>query len=156
MIRGDQHNTMLRLTLAILGSLVLGGCPGNLSDDFIGGAGGTSGKTAEQVFQTSCGSVGCHAANQPQVDLVSPDVASRTVGVDSTAPDCDTEILVIAGDPDNSYMMKKLLLTPPSICGFEMPVASTLDPADIDAIRQWIIDLGGVPETFNEGPDSGV
>lgn len=159
MIRGDQHGTMRRLALPILISLWLVGCPGNLDNpgDFIGGTGGSGGQTVEQVFLVNCGNAVCHDSNEPQagLDLVSPDVASRTVDVNSIDPDCDTETIVIAGDPDESYMMKKIL-NEPGICGGQMPVGTILDPESTEVIRQWIIDLGNVPGIINGGPDSGV
>ena len=150
---------MRRLALPIISSLLLGGCPGGLSnpEDFIGGAGGSTGRTVELVFQANCGNSVCHDADQPAagLDLVSPDVASRTVDVSATDPNCGSDIIVIAGDPDESYMMKKIL-NEPGICGAQMPIGTILDAEDTDVIREWILGLGGVPGTINEGPDSGV
>ena len=150
---------MRRLALSILSSLLLVGCPGGLNnpEDFIGGAGGSPSPTAEVVFQASCGNAVCHDADQPaaDLDLVSPNIASRTVDVNSTDPNCASETIVIAGDPDESYMMKKIL-NEPGICGGQMPIGTILDAEDTDVIRQWIIDLGGVPGIINEGPDGGV
>lgn len=150
---------MRRLALSILSSLLLVGCPGGLNnpEDFIGGAGGSPGPTVELVFQASCGNAICHDADQPaaDLDLVSPNVASRTVDVNSTDPNCASDTIVISGDPDESYMMKKIL-NEPGICGGQMPIGTILDAEDTDVIRQWIIDLGGVPGIINEGPDGGV
>ena len=148
---------MRRLALPILSSLLLVGCPGNLDGNFIGGAGGSPGQSVEQVFLVNCGNAVCHDSDQPQagLDLVSPNVASRTIDVNSIDPDCDTETIVIAGDPDESYMMKKILNTP-GICGGQMPIGTILDAEDTEVIRQWIIDLGNIPAIANEGPDGGV
>jgi len=159
MIRGNQHNAMRRLALPILSSLLLVGCPGNLNnpEDFIGGAGGSPGQTVEQVFLVNCGNAVCHDSDAPQagLDLVSPNVASRTVDVNSIDLDCDTETIVIAGDPDESYMMKKIPNTP-GICGAQMPLTTILGAEETEVIRQWIIDLGNIPAIANEGPDGGV
>ena len=153
---------MRRLALSIFSSLLLVGCPGGLDncEDFnacAGGGGGSTGVTVELVFQVNCGNAVCHDADQPaaMLDLVSPNVASRTVGVNSTDPNCGSDIIVIAGDPIESYMMKKIL-NEPGICGGQMPIGTILDAEDTDVIRQWILDLGGVPAIINEGPDSGV
>ena len=150
---------MRRLTLPILSSLLLVSCAGDLNNpgDFIGGAGGSTGATVELVLQTNCGNAGCHESDQPAagLDLVSPNVASRTVAVTSGDPDCESEIVVIAGDPDESFMMKKIL-NMPGICGGQMPIGTILGAEDTEVIRQWIIDLGDIPAILNEGPDGGV
>lgn len=150
---------MRRLTLSIIGSLLLVGCPGGLSnpEDFIGGAGGSPGTTVELVFEVNCGNAVCHDSDQPAagLDLVSPDVASRTVGMNSNDPTCGSDILVIAGDPDESYMIKKIV-NEPGVCGGQMPIGTLLDAEDTNVIRDWILDLGGVPAIINEGLDGGV
>jgi hypothetical protein len=46
--------------------------------------------------------------------------------------------MVIANDPDNSYLIQKLE-NDPGIVGLVMP-AVPLPQADIDVIRQWILD----------------
>ena len=129
MIRGDQHNVMRRLAVPILGSLLLVSCAGNLDnpEDFIGGAGGSPGQSIEGVFLGNCGTSVCHDSDQPaaELDLVSPNVASRTVDVNSIDPNCGSEIVVIAGDPDESYMMKKILNTP-GVCSAQMPIGTIL------------------------------
>jgi hypothetical protein len=159
MIRGDQHNAMRCLALPILSSLLLVSCAGDLTnpEDFIGGAGGSPGQSVEGVFLVNCGNPVCHDSDQPaaDLDLVSPNVASRTVDVNSVEPNCGSEIIVIAGDPDESYMMKKIL-NAPGICGGQMPLGTILGAEETEVIRQWIIDLGAIPSIINEGPDSGV
>jgi hypothetical protein len=153
---------MRRLALSIIGSLLLVGCPGGLNncEDFNacpGGAGGSPGTTVELVFEVNCGNAVCHDSDQPAagLDLVSPDVASRTVGMNSNDPTCGSDILVIAGDPDESYMIKKIV-NEPGVCGGQMPIGTLLDAEDTNVIRDWILDLGGVPAIINEGPDGGV
>ncbi len=153
---------MRRLTLSIVGSLLLVGCPGGLTncEDFNtcpGGAGGSSGATVELVFEVNCGNAVCHDSDQPAagLDLVSPDVASRTVGMNSNDPNCGSDVIVIAGDPDESYMIKKIL-NEPGVCGGQMPIGTLLDAEDTNVIRDWILDLGGVPAIINEGLDGGV
>ncbi len=153
---------MRRLALSLFSSLFLVGCPGGLNncEDFNacgGGTGGSPGQTVEAIFQVNCGNAVCHDSDQPAagLDLVSPDVASRTVGRSSTDGNCGADIIVIAGDPDESYMLKKIL-NEPGICGGQMPIGTLLDAEETDVIRNWITDLGGGSALINTGPDGGV
>lgn len=153
---------MRRLALSVFSSVFLVGCPGGLNncEDFDacgGGAGGSPGRSVEAVFQLRCGNAICHDSDEPaaDLDLVSPDVASRTMGLNSTDANCGTDVIVIAGDPDESYMLKKIL-NEPGICGGQMPIGTILDAEDTDVIRNWIIDLGGGSAIVNQGPDGGV
>ncbi|MGB5809483.1 MAG: hypothetical protein WBG86_03070 [Polyangiales bacterium] len=144
----------------MVGALWITGCAGTLDnpDDFIGGAGGSgSGPTVQEVFLDSCGTSVCHDADAPAsgLDLVSPNVEARTVEVNSTVPSCSSEVLVIVGDPDESYLMKKIM-NAPGICGGQMPIGTILDEADTQVIRDWILDLGGVVPGIDEGPDNEV
>jgi len=132
-------------TIGVLSLLVISGCPGSLSnpDDFIDG--GVVEKDAEMILAESCGTSGCHDATpqaQAGLDLISPNVESRVVDVNAVGLGCENSILVVAGDPDASYLLDKVLDLP-SICGLEMPLVGTLPPNEIAVLREWIIDLGG-------------
>ena len=132
---------------------MLGGCPGTLSnpDDFIDG--GTEPRSAQDVLGDSCATVGCHddVSMAGDLDLLSPGVESRVVDVASKAIGCETNILVVAGDPDNSYLMDKIAGAF-GICGSQMPLLDTLPPEDVELLRQWIIDLG---DSGSGTPDGG-
>jgi hypothetical protein len=148
---------MKRLASFMCGAVavvVIAGCPASLSnpEDFIDG--GTVEKDAETILAESCGTLGCHDATplaQAGLDLVSPGVEARVVGVNVVAPMCANRILVIAGDPDASYLLDKVLPAG-GICGTPMPVGSNLDADEIEVLRQWIIDLG---EPGDGAPDGG-
>ena len=121
------------------------GCVGSLANpgDFLDG--GTTQKSAEAVLAESCGTVGCHDASsqaQAGLDLVSPNVASRVVDVNAVGLGCGNDVLVVAGDPDNSYLLDKVL-DELGICGLPMPVVGSLSASEVEVLRQWIIDLGG-------------
>jgi len=132
-------------TFGVASLLVISGCPGSLSnpDDFIDG--GLVEKDAEMILAESCGTTGCHDAT-PQatagLDLISPNVESRVVDVNAVGLGCENSILVVAGDPDASYLLDKVLDLP-SICDLKMPLVGTLSPNEIAVLREWIIDLGG-------------
>ncbi len=132
------------LTFAV-GLASITGCPGSLANPDAFGDGGVELKSAEEVFAESCGTTGCHDASsnaQAGLDLMSPDVESRVVDVDAIGLGCTSDVLVVAGDPDGSYLLDKVLNTP-GICGLQMPVVGTLSASDIEVLRQWIIDLAG-------------
>ncbi len=131
--------------LAMASAVIIAGCPASLSnpEDFIDG--GAVEKAAETILAESCGTAGCHDATpqaQAGLDLISPNVESRVVDVNAVAADCATSILVVAGDPDASYLLDKVLNLS-GICGLQMPIVGTLTPDEIEILRQWIIDLGG-------------
>jgi len=131
------------LTCAVLFVPLVWGCPGGLSnpEDFIGG--GATPKDAETVLAQSCGTMGCHDDSpqaQAGLDLLSPNVDTRLVDVYATGEGCESDIFVVAGDPDGSFLLDKVLNTP-GICGLPMPVVGTLAVSDVETLRQWIIDL---------------
>lgn len=118
------------------------GAPGttNQAGTSAGSAGssgtGACGDVVTRVFVPTCGGTGCHSATAPQqdLDLVSPGVASRVVGV--SAKQC----LVLLADPQNpeqSLMYQKLLPKPQ--CGAQMPLARpALSSSDIACVLAWI------------------
>jgi hypothetical protein len=133
------------LTYGVPLALVIAGCPASLSnpEDFIDG--GSVEKAAETILAESCGTTGCHDASpqaQAGLDLVSPNVESRVVDINAIGMDCESRILVVAGDADESYLFDKVLDLS-TICGLQMPLVGTLPPDEIEILRQWIIDLGG-------------
>ena len=94
------------------------------------------------VFTPSCATVGCHTGAVPAgaLDLSTAD-ASFMGMVNVASAQLAGAIQVIPGDPDNSYLIRKLendvgivgLIMPP-------PPALPLDPVVIAEIRQWITD----------------
>lgn len=140
---------------------VLGGCPGELSNkaefeayaathgdagapanaagtSAVAGSAGTSacGDVVARIFAPSCSGTGCHSATAPQqdLDLISPGVAARVVGVQ--AKQC-LQVLADPQNPEQSLLYQKLLTKP--ACGAQMPLARpALSNADIACVREWI------------------
>jgi hypothetical protein len=139
---------MYRFVLASVGlcsAVVLSACPGTLSNPEDFGDGGMEVKDAETILAESCGTTGCHddtAQAQAGLNLLSPGVANRIVDEPATGIGCTDRIIVVAGDPDSSYLIDKVLNIP-SICGDQMPIVGSLDASEIEVLRQWITDLGG-------------
>jgi hypothetical protein len=141
---------------------LLGGCPGELSNKaefeayaaahgdagaptneagsspVAAGSNGTGacGDVVTRIFVPTCSGTGCHSATAPQqdLDLVSPGVAARLVGV--RAKQC-LQVLVDPEHPEQSLMYQKLLTKP--ACGAQMPLARpALSSADAACVLAWI------------------
>lgn len=133
------------VAFGLVSTFVVAGCPGSLAnpEDFIDG--GATPKNAETVLAESCGTSTCHDQPRPpqhELDLLSPGVESRVVGVNAIGPGCESGVLVVAGDSDGSYLLDKVVNTP-GICGLQMPVVGLLSQSDIEILRDWIDGLGG-------------
>jgi len=132
-------------TFGVCSVVVFAGCAGDLSnpDDFADG--GTAPQSAEMILAESCGIGGCHDDSlEPEagLNLLSPDVAGRVVDQRAQTMGCTDRILVVAGDPDSSYLIDKVI-NAPAICGVKMPVLDDLTNDEIGILEDWIIDLGG-------------
>ncbi len=93
----------------------------------------------ERIIVPSCGDSGCHGtiATQQDLDLVSPGVAARVVGVPGTA--CPVT-LADPQNPEASLIYQKLIAPPP--CGAQMPLARpALSSDDVACVRAWIAGL---------------
>jgi len=131
----------------------IAGCPGTLRDkelyeaaldgarpnDGAGADTGPCGDVVARIFVPTCGGTSCHGSSAPQqdLDLVSPGLASRVVGV--AAKGCAV-MLADPADPEGSLIYQKLLPAPP--CGSPMPLARPpLSRADAACVLGWIAAL---------------
>ena len=88
------------------------------------------------MIAARCATSACHsAADKSQgLDLESPDLAARLVGVAATASGL---LLIDPAAPQNSVVYTKLTATPPY--GSRMPLARTaLDDATIACLLAWV------------------
>jgi uncharacterized protein involved in high-affinity Fe2+ transport len=90
------------------------------------------------VFTPDCATSGCHAGANPAAGLNLEEAGSYAmlVGIQSSQDAAFQR--VEAGDPDNSYLVRKLEGTASS--GQQMPPGAPLPQSEIDVIRQWITD----------------
>ena len=94
------------------------------------------------IFTTNCAKAGCHTGNAPTGGMnlsgTSSQVRARLVGV-ATVGGPPGSIRVIAGNPDSSYIIRKLE-GGPNIFGNRMPNDGPpyLSQPTIDIIRTWI------------------
>lgn len=90
----------------------------------------------ERVFEPKC--VGCHSGSfaQEGFDM------SREVGyenmVNVNSRQRTSEILVVPGDPENSYFFRKI--TGENIDKTRMPQGTPLSESEIELVRKWILD----------------
>jgi hypothetical protein len=135
--------------LGALGALLMcAACPATLADPGRFNANGTCPDIPTQVFQPDCAGAGCHAAADPQqgLDLESPDVASRLVGV----PARGGGLLVDPAHPTASVLYTKLTSTPPF--GARMPyVGPPLDDTTIACVLDWISQQQGDAGSSHDG-----
>ena len=73
------------------------------------------------------------------LELYAPGLEARLIGRPSTM--CPNLILVVPGDPDGSYLVRKLADVAPT-CGERMPFATgTLSADDMQAVRDWVTSI---------------
>ena len=93
------------------------------------------------VFTPNCATSNCHSAGEASANLDLSDADTsfmNLVGV-PTIQLSGAGIRVIAGDPDNSYLIQKLE-NDPGIQFSQMPPGNPLNATEIGHIRQWITD----------------
>jgi hypothetical protein len=96
---------------------------------------GGCGDVPTSVFRPSCLGMGCHNAQDKAqgLDLESPDLAARLVGVPTTE---GAGLLIDPSAPSQSILYEKLKAPPPF--GARMPSGSTLDSTSIACVLTWI------------------
>jgi hypothetical protein len=117
--------------------LLLAGCQGPA----------TLTRVQEEVFTPSCAFSSCHGGNAGELSLEAGDSYGNLVGVpvagidDEVNPDVDVsgEIRVIPGDPENSYLIKKLTIGATGIKGSPMPDGfQGMEPERVEIVASWI------------------
>ncbi len=115
--------------------LIVSGCAGRLADP-------------ERFAQSSCDAPaeilvpvcgGCHTPSSV-LDLVSPDLESRLVGVAARG---GPGLLVDPANPDASVLFTKVTSTPPF--GRQMPLGASLAPADQGCVQSWVVSVATAP-----------
>lgn len=91
------------------------------------------------IFTPSCATVGCHSGSNPPDGLnLSAGVAYADI-VNVAAVQMPSLLLIEPGDPDDSYLVRKIQGT--GIVANRMPLnASPLTQQQIDLVRQWVSD----------------
>lgn len=102
------------------------------------------------VFTPSCAGSNCHSGAAPPagLNLEAANSFAELVGIASSQ---DAGVMrVVAGDPDNSYIIQKL--DGNATGGGIMPPGGALPQTSIDTIRQWIMDGAIDDRVVGTGP----
>jgi hypothetical protein len=92
-----------------------------------------------ELFTPTCAVSGCHTGPAAPQGLRLDEANSYGLLVDVASTEAPSILRVAPGDPDNSYLIQKLEGT--ASVGDRMPLGGPFLPqANIDVIRQWIID----------------
>ena len=99
-----------------------------------------------EVFEPSCTSSACHDDNRPKagLDLESLGITDRIVGQGSIHDECGDQLLVVPGQPPQSFMINKLLGTHGE-CGEPMPENDMVESAQLRCVAEWIEAMDNVP-----------
>ncbi len=92
-----------------------------------------------EVFSPSCAFASCHGGQAPEQGLNFGNI-NREMLVGRASNQVPGRILVIAGDPDSSYLFEKLSQVEPQV-GNQMPpkgAGGALPAASIAAVKKWI------------------
>jgi hypothetical protein len=94
-------------------------------------------RVQNEVFTVSCAIAGCHAAlgAREGMNLSAGAAYANTVLVPATERPSLNRIE--PGDPDQSYLVKKLR-GDPNITGLRMPDGGTLTPDEIQLVIDWV------------------
>src|SRR5688572_21780321 len=101
---------------------------------------GTAAMQAD-MFARRCAGAGCHGSTSPALglDLLSPGLEARLVGAPSIG--CRGEKLLVAGQPDQSELYRKVAHSQPD-CGVRMPVGTpAFTDNELACLRHWILSL---------------
>ncbi len=161
-------NPTLLLGALLLSALAWTGCAGSLEDPEMFVSATDAGAPVEAaveaapaptcpdvttVFAKSCGTTGCHDATTKAeaLDLVSPGLASRLVGVPSVE---GVGLLIDPSSPSKSVLYTKLLASPPF--GARMPTGGALDPSTTQCVLTWITEqMSSSPPASDAGVQTG-
>lgn len=93
------------------------------------------GDVQPDIIVPRCSGGACHDAAAPAagLDLGSPDVGARLIGVASA---CNGLLLIDPNDRPASYLLEKLAPSP--TCGGQMPPGAPLSAADLACVIEWV------------------
>jgi len=117
-------------------AFVLVGCGNKAADDSGSIDGPSFDEVLTDVLIPSCGFGSCHGSGAGQLDITADTTPADLVNVESRQ--LDGALLVIPGDAEQSYLIRKLVGTS-DIEGGPMPLPNGgLDPDRIQMVRDWI------------------
>ena len=137
----QNPSTSHRPWLPLLLMLVAAGCAGEGSGGSASSGSASLADIQQQIFTPSCAQFGCHDAVIQQAGLNLSTVAVSYGGLVNTASTlCAGRTLVVASDPDASYLLDKVGASTDR-CGAQMPDIGglpSLSDEQLEQIRSWI------------------
>jgi hypothetical protein len=142
-----------RLLLALLLAAPLAACGGDDAGEATGEP--VAYAQVQAVFE-EYGCTGCHPGVNGSLDLRAEASYDQLVGV--SALEDPTLVRVVAGDPERSFLYLKLGGDPPiadiPAIGTRMPPrAAPIDAADLELVRNWILQGAKGPDGRTGGPE---
>lgn len=92
----------------------------------------------QPIFTASCTGAACHGNTMPQqgLKLTTGNSYAQLVGV--TSSECPSTKRVLAGSPDQSYLVWKLQGSGACFTGSQMPKGAPLGATQLQLVRDWI------------------
>jgi hypothetical protein len=142
--------------LSVGATAALSGCPGSLADPSAfpdaapvdtGQTRGSCNGVVTALFANTCAISPCHTSSVPAggVNLASPDIYKRLLG--QRALDGGGYILAPDGSVTGSVLYQVLTGNPEPPGGARMPLGSSVDPATLQCVAEWIADMGAIPDS---------
>jgi hypothetical protein len=109
------------------------------------------------LLAARCGQNFCHGGDQVEaaLDLRSPGVEARLVGVNASSEGCTTRQLVAPGAAPESFLLEKITSSEPA-CGFPMPVVGELSADEVACVQQWVQGLAAGGDAGGPGAGGAV
>ena len=131
----------LRSTASCLLALILLACPSKGNEGEAGETGSTCDADLDEIraeiLVPNCTNDTCHTGDMPAAgldfSLSAEEIETQLVGIPSGV--CPDQIRVIAGEPESSMLIAKLVDPP---CGEQMPIDGELSEAEIACLGEWV------------------
>jgi hypothetical protein len=138
--RRNKHYTLTLTSIGLFIASCSGGDGSGLPPVLPPGAFGPNfSEIQANIFTPNCATTGCHLGAAAPQGLRLDDANSFGMLVGVASSEKSSILRVAPGDPDNSYLLRKLEGS--ASVGAQMPLsAPPLAQASIDVIRQWITD----------------
>lgn len=127
--------------------VLMAGCSGDPAEgsDVSGSTGDTGSpsdaptftRVKKRVLMPTCALTGCHAPGA-QNGFVLAEGEEYEALVNVPSPSLPGEVLVIPGDPDGSYLIKKVTNAPGILDDPMPPPSGNIDPRFVQLLREWI------------------
>jgi len=153
--RSKRPSLAAAAAAAMACAIVASACAGDGPPPRLGGSTTTLGTGAasfamiqQSIFTPSCAMLGCHDALTQSEGLNLSDASTSHSELVGVVSNCASRVLVVAGNPDASYLIDKIGDGAQAPCGSPMPLGMPpLSAAQKLLLRDWIA-AGAPPASF--------